>query len=110
MRDFWKRYPSGIDISNAASDLGEVTVWLYDPAAEPLDLRPFHDGLGEGAHNYTNQLAALDITYEDWEGGFNTPYGIARTSEVFIFGFEQTPPRETLSGLTEYINLSLIHI
>lgn len=104
LRDFWKRYPSGLDISNAASDLGEIIVWLYDPAGEPLDLRPFHDGLGEGAHNYTNQLAALDITYEDWEGGFNTPYGIARTSEVFIFGFDQTPPRETLAGLTEYIN------
>lgn len=46
LRDFWKRYPSGLDISNAAADSGEVTLWLYSPAAEPLDLRPYHDGLG----------------------------------------------------------------
>lgn len=104
LRDFWKRYPSGLDISNAAADSGEVTLWLYSPAAEPLDLRPYHDGLGEGAKNWTNQLAALDITYEDWEGGFNTPYGIARTSEIFLFGLEKTPSKEKLSDLTKYIN------
>lgn len=102
LRDFWKRYPSGLGISDAASDLGEITVWLYDPAAQPLDLRPFHDGLGE--KGYTDQLDALEITYEDWEDGFNTPYGIARTSEVFLFGFEQTPSRDTLADLTEHIN------
>ncbi|RDI76653.1 hypothetical protein Vi05172_g13358 [Venturia inaequalis] len=104
LRDFWKRYPSGLDISNAASDSGELTLWLYSPAAEPLDLRPYHDGLGQGAKNYTNQLAALDITYEDWEGGFNTPYGIARTSEAYIFGFEQTPTKEKLSEITKYVS------
>jgi hypothetical protein len=102
LRDFWKRYPSGLEISNAASDLGEITVWLYDPAAEPLDLRPFHDSLGQ--HNYTDQLDALEITYEDYEAGFNTPHGIARTSEIFLFGFENTPERDTLAGLTEHIN------
>ncbi|KAH8648738.1 hypothetical protein BGZ60DRAFT_520938 [Tricladium varicosporioides] len=99
----WIKIPGGTRAGGLAY-LGEITLWLYDPAAEPLDLRPYHDGLGEGAHNYTNQLAALDITYEDWEGGFNTPYGIARTSEIFIFGFEQTPPRKKLADLTEYIN------
>ncbi|OBT82615.1 hypothetical protein VE02_07976 [Pseudogymnoascus sp. 03VT05] len=80
LRDFWKRYPS----------------------AEPLDLRPYHDGLNQTT--YADQLDALEITYEDYEPGFNTPYGIARTSEVFIFGFEKTPSRDTLSDLTEHMN------
>ncbi|KAL5346408.1 hypothetical protein ACLOAV_008679 [Pseudogymnoascus australis] len=102
LRDFWKRYPSGLDITNAASDLGEITVWLYDPAAQPLDLRPYHDGLNQTT--YADQLDALEITYEDYEPGFNTPYGIARTSEVFIFGFEKTPSRDTLSDLTQHLN------
>ncbi|QDS74154.1 hypothetical protein FKW77_001480 [Venturia effusa] len=104
LRDFWKRYPTGFDISDAVSDTGKITLWLYSPAAEPLDLRPYHDGLNEGAKNYTNQLDALEITYEDWEGGFNTPYGIARTSEIYLFAFEKTPPRKKLSELTKYIN------
>ncbi|CAG8960813.1 hypothetical protein HYFRA_00002350 [Hymenoscyphus fraxineus] len=102
LRDFWKRYPSGLEISNAATDEGEVTLWLYSPEAEPLDLRPFHDGLGQ--EGYVDQLDALEITYEDWEGGFNTPYGIARTSEISLFAFESTPSRETLANLSTHID------
>ncbi|CAG8191706.1 unnamed protein product [Penicillium olsonii] len=102
LRDFWKRYPSGFDISNAASDTGEVTLWLYSPAADPLDLRPFHDGLGQDG--YEDELDALEITYEDYEPGFNTPYGIARTSEVYLFAFDATPTSDKLSSLAAYIN------
>ncbi|KAG9236363.1 hypothetical protein BJ875DRAFT_232723 [Amylocarpus encephaloides] len=102
LRDFWKRYPSALEISSAATDVGEITLWLYSPEAQPLDLRPFHDGLGQ--KNYTDELDALDITYEDWEEGFDTPYGIARTSEITIFGFENTPSRDKLASLTEHIN------
>ncbi|KAI1105767.1 hypothetical protein F4804DRAFT_111243 [Jackrogersella minutella] len=102
LRDFWKRYPTGLDISNSASDVGQITLWLYSPSAEPMDLRPFHDGLGEDT--YADQLDALDITYEDWEGGYDTPSGIARTNEVFLFPFDKTPSADTLSTLTNYAN------
>ncbi|THX58112.1 hypothetical protein D6D06_03185 [Aureobasidium pullulans] len=102
LRNFWKQYPSQIDISNAATDVGAITLWLYSPAAQPLDTRPFHDGLGE--EDYADQLDALEITYEDWEGGYDSPYGVAKTSELFLFGFDSTPESETLANLTEYIN------
>ncbi|KAF4984868.1 hypothetical protein FZEAL_21 [Fusarium zealandicum] len=102
LRDFWKRFPTGFDISQAASDTGSITLWLYSPTAEPLDLRPYHDGLGQ--KNYTDQLDALDITYEDWEEDFDTPYGIARTSEVQLIAFDQTPSQETLGKFVGQIN------
>ncbi|KAI9055596.1 hypothetical protein LZ554_000542 [Drepanopeziza brunnea f. sp. 'monogermtubi'] len=102
LRDFWKRYPTGLEIANAASDVGEMTLWIYDPMSEPLDLRPYHDGLNQTG--YADQLDALQITYEDYEPGFDTPYGISRTSEVYLFGFEETPARDTLSSLVEHIN------
>ncbi|KAL4731334.1 hypothetical protein ACLX1H_000299 [Fusarium chlamydosporum] len=102
LRDFWKRFPTGFDISSAASDEGSITLWLYSPAAEPLDLRPYHDGLGQ--KNYTDQLDALEITYEDWEQGFDTPYGIARTSELYIIAFDKTPPQDTLASYVNQIN------
>ncbi|KAI1502553.1 hypothetical protein F5X99DRAFT_379104 [Biscogniauxia marginata] len=102
LRDFWKRYPTGVDISNAASDVGQITLWLYSPAAEPLDLRPFHDGLGQDT--YAKQLDALEITYEDYEGSYNTPYGIGRTNEIYIYAFENTPAADTLAALTEHTN------
>ncbi|KAM5383423.1 hypothetical protein ACJZ2D_002116 [Fusarium nematophilum] len=102
LRDFWKRHPTGFDISGAASDTGSITLWLYSPAAEPLDLRPFHDGLGQ--ETYKDQLDALEITYEDWEEGFDTPYGIARTSEAYLIAFDQTPSQETLASFIEQVN------
>ncbi|KAI2622418.1 hypothetical protein GGR54DRAFT_638753 [Hypoxylon sp. NC1633] len=102
LRDFWKRYPTSLDISNAASDVGQITLWLYSPSGEPMDLRPFHDGLGEDT--YDKQLDALDITYEDYERGYDTPYGIARTNEIFLFPFDTTPSADTLSALTEHTN------
>ncbi|KAI0902949.1 hypothetical protein F4823DRAFT_620451 [Ustulina deusta] len=101
-RDFWKRYPTSIDISNAATNSGQITLWLYSPAGEPMDLRPFHDGLGEDT--YAKQLDALDITYEDYEGGYNTPHGIGRTNEIFIRPFDNTPSSDELAALTEFIN------
>jgi hypothetical protein len=102
LRDFWKKYPTSLDISNAAKDEGSITLWLYSPSAEPMDLRPYHDGLGEDT--YAKQLDALEITYEDYEDRYNTPYGIARTNEIFIYAFDSTPPAETLSALTDHTN------
>ena len=102
LRDFWKKYPTALDINNAATDFGELIVWLYSPDAQPLDLRPFHDGLGQDT--YEKQLDALEITYEDYEPGYNTPYGIAKTSEIYIYGFEATPDANKLAALTEHTN------
>ncbi|KAM0322025.1 hypothetical protein ACHAQA_009768 [Verticillium albo-atrum] len=102
LRDFWKRHPTGLDIRNAGADEGEITLWLYSPEAGPLDLRPYHDGLNQ--ETYEDQLDALEITYEDWEKGLDTPYGIARTSEIFLFGLESTPSRDRLAELSSYTN------
>jgi hypothetical protein len=95
VRHFWERYPTQLDIRNADTDLGDITLWLYSPAAEPMDMRPYHDGLGE--ETYDDQLDAMRITYEDWEPGMGTPYGISRTNEVHLYAFESTPSTRTLS-------------
>ncbi|KAL1590282.1 hypothetical protein WHR41_01046 [Cladosporium halotolerans] len=102
LRNFWKHYPVGLDIRDAATDVGQITAWLYSPEAPPLDLRPYHDGLG--LETYEEQLDALEITYEDWEEGFDTPYGVARTNELYIYAFDQTPPQDHLSTLIEHTN------
>ncbi|KAJ4361834.1 hypothetical protein N0V83_010775 [Neocucurbitaria cava] len=102
LRDFWKKYPTSLDISNGATDTGSITLWLYSPQAGPMDLRPYHDGLGEDT--YAKQLDALEITYEDYEAGYNTPYGIGRTNELFLYAFHSTPEADKLSLLTNYTN------
>lgn len=102
LRDFWKRHPTGIDISNAGSDQGALTIWLYSPEATPLDFRPYHDEMGE--NTYEKQQEGLDITYEDYEPDFNTPHGIARTSEIFLYAFDQTPTADILATLSKHAN------
>jgi hypothetical protein len=102
LRDFWKKYPTSLDISNAATDIGSITMWLYSPQAGPMDIRPYHDGLGQDT--YAKQLDALEITYEDYEGGYATPYGVGRTNELYLYAFQNTPTPERLSTLTNSTN------
>ncbi|KAH7402238.1 hypothetical protein DE146DRAFT_459851 [Phaeosphaeria sp. MPI-PUGE-AT-0046c] len=102
LRDFWKKYPTSLDISNAATDTGSITLWLYSPQAGPMDVRPYHDGLGQDT--YAKQLDALEITYEDYEEGYATPYGVGRTNELYLYAFDTTPSAEKLSILTNSTN------
>jgi YetA-like protein len=96
VRDFWQSYPVGIDIRSATADRGELTMWLYSPEAPPMDLRFYHDGLGQDT--YEKQLEGLEITYEDYEEGFGTPYGVARTHELTLFAYDATPATPELAS------------
>ncbi|KAI5239277.1 hypothetical protein E4T43_06837 [Aureobasidium subglaciale] len=99
MQNFWEKYPTGIDIRNAAQDTADLTLWLYSPSAAPMDLRAYHDGLGEDS--FEDQLDALRITYEDYEPGLGSHYGIARTTELCLFVFDETPSNQRLADLTD---------
>ncbi|KAK7453840.1 hypothetical protein Landi51_03780 [Colletotrichum acutatum] len=103
-RHFWERYPTGIDIRGLGASQGdttEVTLWLYDPKAGPMDLRPYHDGLGQ--QGFDDQLDALKITYEDWEPELGSPYGIARTNELMISVTDSTPDGREFLSLADLI-------
>ncbi|WP_328454466.1 Tat pathway signal sequence domain protein [Streptomyces sp. NBC_00386] len=95
LRDFWEKFPAQLDIRDAHTDEAEVTLWLWSPEAQPMDLRFYHDGMGQDT--YAEQLEGLNITYEDYEPGFGTPYGIARTSELLFWANESTPTPEKLA-------------
>lgn len=97
IRNFWESHPAQLDIRNARSEQAEVTMWLWAPDAPPMDLRFYHDGLGQDTHE--KQLEGLNITYEDYEPSFGTPLGVARTSEMRLWLLETTPARERLVQL-----------
>ncbi|MCX3060721.1 exo-rhamnogalacturonan lyase family protein [Streptomyces beihaiensis] len=103
LRDFWEKFPAGLDIRDAQTDEAEVTLWLWSPEAQPMDLRFYHDGMGEDT--YAKQLDALQITYEDYEPGFGTPYGIARTSELVFWANASTPKAETLAAQAKAVRV-----
>jgi hypothetical protein len=101
LRDFWQRCPTELSIANAHTDAATVTLWMYSPSAQPLDMRFYHDGLGQDT--YAKQNAGLDITYEDYEPGYGTPYGIARTSELFLWATASTPSRDDIAGFADVV-------
>ena len=86
---FWQSHPTGIDIRDATRDVGTLTLWLWSPDAAPMDLRFYHDGMGEDG--YAEQLAAMDITYEDYEPGLGSAHGIGRTHDIQIVAYPSTP-------------------
>ncbi|MBD8530014.1 MULTISPECIES: Tat pathway signal sequence domain protein [unclassified Massilia] len=97
LRDFWQRHPTGLDVRNAHTDAAQVTLWMYSPDAPAMDLRFYHDGMGMDTH--AEELQGLDITYEDYEKGFGTPVGVARSSEITLWALGATPPRERLAQM-----------
>ncbi|WP_277207458.1 Tat pathway signal sequence domain protein [Isoptericola croceus] len=99
MRNFWQLHPTELEISGAASDEAEATVWMWSPRAEAMDVRFYHDGMGQDT--YAQQLDALEITYEDYEPGFGTPYGVARTTELMFWALDATPTAQRFSELAE---------
>ena len=65
-----------------------------------MDLRFYHDGLGQDTYEKQYQ-GGLEITYEDYEPGFGTPLGVARTSECMLWVLPATPPRARLAELAQ---------
>lgn len=101
IRNFWQSYPAQLDIQGAISDTATVTLWLWSPKAPAMDLRFYHDGLGEDT--YPEQRKALEVTYEDYEPDFGTPYGVARTSELSLWALDQTPTNTRLAEIARLI-------
>lgn len=83
VKDFWQSYPASLEINNATTDQAQLKVWLWSPDGEAMDLRHYDTV----AHN-------LLSTYEDYQPGLSTAYGIARTSELNIFAFDQLPSKD----------------
>ncbi|MCM1448771.1 MAG: DUF6250 domain-containing protein [Clostridiales bacterium] len=73
IKDFWESAPSGIQIDGARSDMATVSLWLWSPEAEPMDMR-----------HYDERAHGLMTAYEDVQPGMSTPYGIGRTSVIYL--------------------------
>ncbi|WP_460796848.1 exo-rhamnogalacturonan lyase family protein [Microbacterium sp. GXF0217] len=99
MRNFWQLHPTELEITGAASDKATATAWMWSPQAQAMDLRFYHDGMGQDT--YPEQLDALEITYEDYEPGFGSPYGTARTTEFSFWALGATPTAADFSALAD---------
>jgi hypothetical protein len=98
LRNFWQSHPAQLDIRGAGGNDATVTLWVWAPDAQPMDLRFYHDGLGQDTYE-KQYKGGLEITYEDYEPGFGTPLGVARTSEMMLWILPATPSRERFTQL-----------
>ncbi|MGA9659257.1 MAG: Tat pathway signal sequence domain protein, partial [Asticcacaulis sp.] len=99
LKDFWQRAPSRLDVRGAASDTASVTAWLWSPDAPAMDLRSYRPVWG--MESFAAQNAGLNITYEDYEPGYDTPYGIACTSELTLWALAATPERARFAAMAK---------
>ncbi len=87
LKDFWQSYPSTIEISDARSKEAHLTMYLWSPEAEAMNLCHY-DTIAHG----------LQESYEDVQEGMSTPYGIARTSELWILPQTSYPGKKALAA------------
>jgi hypothetical protein len=102
MKDFWQRCPVRLDIRDAATGTAAFTIWYHSPEAPAMDLRFYHDGMGMNDHVAENE--GLDITYEDYEKGWGTAHGIARTTEFMLWALPATPSRARLCEMANEVS------
>jgi hypothetical protein len=80
LKNFWKLYPTEIEISGAGTGNASLTIWLWSPDAPAMDMR-----------HYDTKAHGLEASYEDVQPGFSKAYGVARTSELTITPFGNVP-------------------
>ncbi|WP_370310344.1 exo-rhamnogalacturonan lyase family protein [Sphingobium abikonense] len=98
-RYFWQRHPTQIDVRDAAADEARLTLWLWSPEARPMDMRPYRGVLG--MEGYDAQNEGLAITYEDYEPGWDSATGTARTSELTLWACAATPDADRLTAMAQ---------
>ena len=92
-KDFWQSYPSSIEITDTKTTNAKITIWLWSPESEPMDLR-----------HYDNVAHDLNASYEDVQEGMSTPYGIARTTSITILPQEGYKGKENFAQTARYLS------
>ncbi|WP_081944636.1 exo-rhamnogalacturonan lyase family protein [Sphingopyxis sp. MWB1] len=97
MRYFWQRHPSALTVDALGGEVTSLTGWLWSPDALPMDMRSYRGVMG--MEGYDAQNAGLEITYEDYEPGWDQSFGIARTSELTLWALPATPAADEIRAM-----------
>ncbi|MGX4764965.1 exo-rhamnogalacturonan lyase family protein [Bacillus mojavensis] len=89
LRYFFEKYPSSLEITGLADDQPNMTVWLWPPDAEAMDLR-----------HYTGNTHVVSA-YEGFDEMRSDPTGIANTNDISLSCFSQMPTDDVLNALAD---------
>lgn len=87
VRDFWEKYPSGLEVDGMTGEAAELTVWLWSLEAPAMDLRHY------------DTETHVESCYEGAAELRSTPYGIGNTHELYIWCCTETPDAELLDAM-----------
>ena len=90
VKNFWQSYPAELQVQNAGGPAAQLTAWLWSPEAAPMDLR-----------HYDTRAHGLEASYEDWQKGNSTPFGIARTSELTLWPTADVPAKAASAAMAK---------
>ncbi|MGL5950783.1 MAG: hypothetical protein ACRCZH_05125 [Cetobacterium sp.] len=96
IKDFWQKNPAGLEIKDFSKNETQITIWIWDPSGEPMDMRHYSE-------NY--HMSA----YEGFKEIRSTPVGIANTSEIILKCHSDLPSKEEIyKSADEIQNPSLL--
>ena len=95
IRNFWQSHPAQVDVKSRENGRPS-RCGCGRRTRSPMDLRFYHDGSRRG--HLPEQIDALEITYEDYEPGFDSPMGVARTSELYFWALERNARARPTGG------------
>lgn len=98
-KDFWQKYPSGLEAGNLDQEEAELILWLWCPQAEAMDFR-----------HYANQ-GYSQTYYEGFDVVGATPYGIANTNSFSLEIYSGAIPDEgRLQALGEAVQKAPLYL
>lgn len=89
LRYFFEKYPSALEITGLAGSRPKMTIWLWPPDGEAMDLR-----------HYTGNTHVASA-YEGFDEMRSDPTGIANTNEISLACFSHMPSDEVLDALAD---------
>jgi len=90
VKDFWQKAPASFEITGGASAVGTLTIWLWSPDADAMDLR-----------RYDETPHGLGINYEDWKPGWGAAFGVANTHDLTLWAFAAIPSDAQLLAMAD---------
>jgi len=83
LKNFWQSYPTELEVEGMTESEARLRVWMWSPRGEAMDMR-----------HYDTEGHDLNSSYEDYQEGMSTPYGVARTSELTLVPYSALPTRQ----------------
>ena len=98
IRDFWQKYPSGLEVTNLADDNASCTAWFYSPEAKSFDFR----------HYDTRSYQMTSYEGFPWFGA--SPEGIAVTRECTLSVCSSLTAKDELNTFANRVNKPPVYV